>query len=72
MAKPLDILGCFALNGFEEIRPGRIISTAKSKVLPDKDAKLVTSIVENILFINSTPPYPVEQLINVEASGGIA
>ena len=71
VAEPLDILGCFALDRLEEIGPGRIVSTGKSEVLPDKDTKLVTSIVEDIFFINTTSPYAVEQLINVEALSGI-
>lgn len=72
MAKPLDIVGCFSLDRFKEIGPDRIIPTAKSEVLPDKDTKLVTSIVEDILFIYATSPYSVEKLINIEAQVGFA
>lgn len=72
MAKPLDIVDCFSLDRFKEIGPDRIIPTAKSEVLPDKDTKLVTSIVEDILFIYATSPYSVEKLINIEAQVGFA
>ena len=41
---------------FNEFRILRISGTGKHKVLPDKESKFIAKVVEEIIFIEATPP----------------
>jgi hypothetical protein len=57
MPQPLDNSSSFQSHGLPELRNhGRIVSAAKSKVLPDEQTQLIANVIEAIMLGNPTGP----------------
>jgi hypothetical protein len=57
MADTLDLRNALFLDRFSEFLDGRgVVAAAKHEILPDEDAELITGIIEDVLFPDTTTP----------------
>jgi hypothetical protein len=56
VADTLDLSDAFCFNRVSELPVGWVITTAKHKVLPDKNAEFVACVVEDVFLPDSSAP----------------
>jgi hypothetical protein len=65
VSQAADVRCALVLDRLQDFLERRIIAAPKHEILPDKNAELITDIVEYVLFPDTTSPYPVLYLAKI-------
>jgi hypothetical protein len=57
VTQPTHVVDSFFSDGLEQVGPGRVVSAAKHKVLPNHHAEFVARVVEAVVLIIAATPY---------------
>jgi hypothetical protein len=57
VTQPTHVVDRFLSDGLEQVGPGRVVSAAKHKVLPNHHAEFVARVVEAVVLIVAATPY---------------